>query len=296
MSYVVTLVSSKPDVPLQESYVEQAIGVIQKSDIQVTCAPVFLAPGKAADIGVAEPAHYRLLQSIRGELDNACIDVFCSPVEGRRKKLVLADMDSTIVVGETLDDLAEYAGLKEKIAEITARAMNGELDFHSALYERVKLLKGLSTDAMDKTLEAMKISPGAEIFIQTMRKYGAHCVLVSGGFTFFTEAVAKKVGFNDHHGNILKIDGDVLMGDVEPPILDKHAKVEYLRRYMAAGGLKPEQCLTIGDGANDIPMLEMAGLGIGYQPKDAVSKQIDNQIVHGDLTAALYAQGIVPPV
>lgn len=219
------------------------------------------------------------------------IDVFLTKAAGRRKKLLIADMDSTIVTGETLDDLAEFAGIKDQIAAITTRAMEGEIDFHDALRERVALLKGLDIAALDKTLADIQLSPGAETFVQTMAMHGAHCVLVSGGFTFFTGNIAEKAGFHAHHGNVLDIDGDVLAGTVSDPILDKDSKVHFLKKYVQDQNISEENVLAIGDGANDIPMLQTAGLGIGYHPKHAVQEKISNLIIHGDLTAALYAQG-----
>lgn len=164
-------------------------------------------------------------------------------------------MDSTIVDAETLDQLADYAGLKEKIGAITALAMEGKLDFGGALRKRVSLLKDLRMEAMHKTLERMKLNPGAVLLIKTMKKGGAKCVLVSGGFTFFTGAIAKQVGFDTHHGNTLEIHNDKLTGKVIEPILDKFTKADYLRTYVRDMKIKPEDVMAIGDGANDIPML-----------------------------------------
>lgn len=232
-----------------------------------------------------------MLAHMRDSLKDDEIDVFMTPIENRRKKLLLADMDSTIVTGETLDDLAEHAGIKDQVAEITRRAMNGKLDFQAAITERVGLLKGLETGALNDTLKKIQISPGAQTLISTMRENGTYCVLVSGGFTFFTAAVSMQLQFHSHQGNELEIEDGKLTGNVKMPILDKTAKVAFLKEYMNRSNLKAEECITIGDGANDIPMLKMAGLGIGYKPKPAVAEEIDNLIIHGDLTAALYAQG-----
>lgn len=228
---------------------------------------------------------------LREFLADSQIDIFITPIKNRRKKVMLADMDSTIVTGETLDDLAEHAGIKDQVAEITARAMNGELDFHAAIEKRVRLLKGLPQAALEKTLENMTYSPGAASLVKTLREGGAHCVLVSGGFTFFTGAVARELGFINHHGNELDIADDVLTGHVKKPILDKDSKVQFLRQYADLYNLSLEHCMAIGDGANDIPMLKAAGLGIGYKPKEAVAKEIENLIIYGDLSAALYVQG-----
>lgn len=201
-------------------------------------------------------------------------------------------MDSTIIAEETLDELAAFAGIKDKIAAITTRAMNGELDFEAALRERVALLKGLPETALQETLDKMVVNPGAQTFIQTMRDSGATCVLVSGGFTFFTSRVANAVGFHSNHGNTLEIENGVLKGTVGLPILDKFAKLSFLKDYAGKLGIGLDETLTIGDGANDLPMLKAAGLGIGYYPKKAVADEVNSVIQFGDFTAALYAQGL----
>lgn len=251
----------------------------------------WLAEGKAVDIAVDEKPARDRLRDMRSALATQKIDVFVSPAEGRRKKLLLADMDSTIVTGETLDELAAFAGLKDEIAAITAQAMEGQLDFHEAVRARVGLLKGLPTSALAETLSETVVSPGAAALVATMRAHGAYCILVSGGFTVFTGAIAKQLGFDAHHGNELEIKGEALTGNVIEPIQDKFAKLEYLNRYVAKRGLSTADVMSIGDGANDIPMLETAGLGVGYHPKEIVQQAVDNVILHGDLTAALYAQG-----
>ncbi|MCE7886644.1 MAG: phosphoserine phosphatase SerB [Alphaproteobacteria bacterium PRO2] len=291
MSTILTLVSSSPDKPVAGRHIGEVSRLLDNHNIMFTCAPVWLAPGKAVDLGVSDAPHSAAMTHITDFLDKTAIDIFISDPDRRRKKLLLADMDSTIVDAETLDELADYAGLKEKIAAITALAMEGKLDFNAALRERVGLLKDLNIEAMQKTLERMKLNPGAESLIRTMKKGGAKCVLVSGGFTFFTGAIAKQTGFDTHHGNTLEIHNDKLTGKVIDPILDKFSKADFLRTYVRDMKIKPEDVMAIGDGANDIPMLKAAGLGVGYKPKDAVKKEIDNLIIHGDLTAALYAQG-----
>ena len=291
MSTVLTLVAASNAKPLTDQHTKEILKIIPFYNVQPTCQPVWMKKGKAAEIGISEPGGSAMLAHMRDTLKKDEIDVFMTPIENRRKKLILADMDSTIVTGETLDDLAQHAGIKDQVAEITTRAMNGELDFHAAIKERVSLLEGLEASALEDTLAQMRISPGAQTLIATMREHGAHCVLVSGGFTFFTGAVAAQLKFHAHHGNQLEIEDDKLTGQVKTPILDKFAKVEFLKEYMNRFNLQAEECMTIGDGANDIPMLKMAGLGVGYQPKPAVAEEIENLIIHGDLSAALYAQG-----
>lgn len=253
--------------------------------------PVWLAPCRAADIPLPQRPDRRQLDAIREGLHADRIDCFTGAAEGRRKKLLVADMDSTIVTGETLDDLADHAGLKDKISGITARAMSGELDFHAALTERVALLKDLPCTALDDVLAHISLTPGAEMLIRTMSAHGTLCVLASGGFTVFTAAVAKQAGFHHHHGNELDIENNCLTGRVKKPVLDKDAKEKILRDYAAHLQIPLTQTLALGDGANDLPMLTTAGLGIGYHPKSVIKDALDNCILYGDLTAALFAQG-----
>jgi phosphoserine phosphatase len=295
MTFVLTFVASSAKHPLKDSHIKSAAKIAAVYNVQSKSKPLWLAKHKAADLDVSGEGGSSMLMQIREMLAPDQIDLFITPHANRRKKLLLADMDSTIVAGETLDDMAEFAGIKDQIAAITARAMNGELDFHAALKERVGLLKGLSTESMQKTLLHTVINPGAQTFIATMQNHGATCVLVSGGFTFFTSAIAGQLGFDHNHGNTLGItegiNGEQLSGEVIPPILDKFAKVEFLEHYTMTLGLGPEDALTIGDGANDLPMLKKAGLGIGYYAKPNVASELKNLIIYGDLSAALYAQG-----
>lgn len=292
MSHVLTLVASNAKSPVTEKHFKSIGFILEHYNITFTSKLVWLDKSKAAEIGLSGGAQSSLVEHLREELANDRIDFFITENENRQKKLLLADMDSTIAESETLDELAEYAGIKDQISAITTRAMEGELDFHSAIRERINLLTGLKTTALQATLDETNLNPGAEVFVNTMRISGATCVLVSGGFTFFTQAIADRCGFNFNHGNVLEIEGDALTGKVKDPILDKFAKVEFLERYMKDFDVNTENCLTIGDGANDLPMLKMAGLGIGYHPKETVKRELVNCILYGDLTAALYAQGL----
>lgn len=209
----------------------------------------------------------------------------------RKKKLLVADMDATMVRQETLDELAAHMGLKDKIAPITERAMRGEIDFHEALKMRVNMLKGLPLSAIYKTLSHIKYSPGAAVLVKTMGRHGAKCVLVSGGFDLFTDPVAQTLGFHLNVGNRLVIADGALTGEVLPPIIDKNAKERLVVDQARALGCDLRHIVAVGDGANDIPMLKKAGTGVGYFGKPAVVAATPHQIRHTDLRAILYMQG-----
>ena len=253
--------------------------------------PAWLAEAEAVDLPFAHLAPEAATAAARAALADAPIDVIAQPEAGRRKKLLLADMDSTIVTSETLDELAAEAGLKSEIAAITARAMNGELDFQAALRARVARLKGLPEAALARTWATTELMPGAATLVATMRAAGAHAALVSGGFTFFTGRVAALVGFHEHHSNILGLADGALDGTVAEPILGSDAKLATLKRLAGGLGLALAETLTVGDGANDLPMLLAAGLGVAFRAKPVVRAQARAQVVHGDLTALLFAQG-----
>lgn len=219
-------------------------------------------------------------------------DVAVLPLKGRRKRLLISDMDSTVIEQECLDELADFAGLKAKISAITERAMRGELDFEDALTERVSMLKGLDLSALERCYnERITLTPGAETLVKTMTSNGARCILVSGGFTYFTERVADAAGFQTHHGNTLMDDGAALTGKVGLPILGREAKLDALNEETAAIGAGPADALAIGDGANDLAMITAAGLGIAFHAKPVVAQEADAAITHTDLCTALYFQG-----
>jgi phosphoserine phosphatase len=257
--------------------------------------PDWLAPEEAADLPFEGLAPEQAIAAARAALEGAPVDAIAQdgPGEGqsRRKRLLLADMDSTIVTGETLDELAAYAGLKDRIADITRRAMNGELDFRAALVERVGMLAGLPVAALERTWEATAMTAGAAELVATMRAHGAHCVLVSGGFAFFTARVAERLGFHAHHSNTLLVRDGKLTGRVGEPILDKDAKLATLKRLAAELSLPLPATLTVGDGANDLPMLQAAGLGVAFRAKPVVAAAARARVDHGDLRALLFAQG-----
>lgn len=288
MSYALTFVASSK--PLTDKHLKEARKIMAFYDITPESKPVWLGKNKAADIFLPVGPSSALVSHLREELKDL-IDIFFLPVEGRKKKLLLADMDSTIVATETLDELAGFAGIKEHIAAITQKAMEGKIDFETALKERVGLLKDLPEETLHKTLSETSLNPGAKQLVATMKKNGATTILVSGGFTFFTGAIAQQTGFDQHHGNTLDVENGKLKGTVTPPILDKFAKLEFLKSYCKKQHIEETAAMTIGDGANDLPMLKAAGFGVGYKPKDVVARELHNNIIHGDLTAALYAQG-----
>ncbi len=220
-------------------------------------------------------------------------DVGILPAENRRKKLLISDMDSTMITVECIDELADYAGIKDKIAEITERAMQGELDFEEALRGRIALLRGLDERAINQCLnERVQIMPGAQILVKTMRTLGAETILVSGGFTSFAEPVAENIGFERAEANILGIENNQLTGQLDGPIVDSARKAEILNQSIECSKLSTADCLAVGDGANDIPMIERAGLGVAYHAKPKAAKAADVAINHNDLTALLYLQGI----
>jgi phosphoserine phosphatase len=283
MTHILTLVADRTATALRAATIARVRDAIQGGP------PDILSPGEAADIPC--PAGPPDLDLVRATLDGAPVDAVAQPAEQRRKSLLIADMDSTIVAVETLDELADFAGIKEQIAAITRRAMNGELDFKDALRERVGMLKGLGTDALEKTWERIRITPGARELVATMRAHGAVTALVSGGFTFFTGRVAAELGFDLHHANTLLDDGTTLTGAVGEPILDRDTKVSTLRALAEQRGIPLEATLAVGDGANDLDMLATAGLGVAFHAKPIVAAAARACVDHADLRALLFVQG-----
>lgn len=220
------------------------------------------------------------------------VDVVVQAEEGRRKKLLVADMDSTMITVECIDELADYAGVKTEVAAVTERAMRGELAFEAALDARVALLRGLEEAAIDRCRsERVRLTPGARCLVRTMRRHGGYSVLVSGGFTRFAEPVAAQIGFDRVVANRLVVSGGRLSGQVDRPIVGAEGKRRALLDTLAERGLEAADSLAVGDGANDVPMLGEAGLGVAYHAKPAAADAADARIDHNDLTALLYAQG-----
>jgi len=257
------------------------------------CAPAgwgWIDEGDAADIVFAlDPDAART--ALEGAFQRT--DVVVQPAEGRRKALIVADMDSTMITVECIDELADYAGIKPQIAAITEAAMRGELDFAGALDARVALLKGLGEDAIYRCLaERVTLMPGAVALVRTMRALGAYSVLVSGGFTRFAEPVGAEIGFDRVIANRLLVAGGALDGTVAKPIVDSGTKERALAAATAERGLTSARTLAVGDGANDLAMIRAAGLGVAYHAKPVVAAAAGARIDHGDLTALLWAQGI----
>ncbi len=220
------------------------------------------------------------------------VDIAVLPASSGRKRLLISDMDSTIIGQECLDELADFAGLKAEVSAITERAMRGELDFEGALTTRVAMLKGLGLDALDHAYaERISLNPGAKTLVETMKADGAQTVLVSGGFTYFTSRVAEAAGFHTHRGNTLIDDGTALTGEVGRPILGREAKLAALDEFVAAGGIARSDVIAMGDGANDLAMIKASGLGIAYHAKPIVAAEAHAAIEHTDLRAALFFQG-----
>jgi phosphoserine phosphatase len=252
----------------------------------------WLAPGeRACDLPFAHLDPARGHAIARATLADLPVDFHAQPVAGRRKKLLIADMDSTIVTAETLDELAEEAGLKDTIAAITARAMRGEIDFPQALIERVAMLADLPEAALAKTAAKLALMPGAATLVHTMKANGAFTALVSGGFKYFTRKVAARTGFELDLANDLAMSEGRLTGELQGPILDKDGKLNALLTLSAERGLTPADAVTVGDGANDLPMLLAAGLGVAYYGKPILREQVQAQVNHTDLTTLLFFQG-----
>lgn len=283
MTLVVTLIAQ----PLTDEHVAAALAA------SPTAAEVdWLGDREACDLRFALPSE-DIAAAVTDALAGAPVDVVCQ-ADGpdRRKRLLLADMDSTIITVECIDEMADMLGLKAEVAAVTEQAMRGEIDFPSALRARAALLKGLTLEALDQVYaERVRLTAGASTLVRTMRAHGARTCLVSGGFTHFTRRVAVAAGFEMDRANSLVMENERLTGEVGEPILDSASKLSCLRELSQEMGLKPQQTLAVGDGANDVPMLQAAGLGVAFHAKPVTAAAADARIDHGDLTALLYAQG-----
>jgi len=271
----------------------EAVFLAEKLRSLPGCAPdiQWLSPDYALDLSfTGDPGTLR--KGAHDAADGIAADINVVATAHRRKKLLVADMDSTIIACECLDEVAAMAGFGAHVAAITERAMRGEIAFEPALRERVALLKGLPVNMLERVYaERVRLNPGARALTATMRAHGAHTLLVSGGFTFFTRRVAQAAGFDAEQANVLIDDGHVLTGEVVEPILGRAAKLEALEEAMAMLKIKPADALAVGDGANDLDMINRAALGVAYHAKPIVAAAAPARIMHGDLRGLLYLQG-----
>lgn len=280
MNTVVTLISAEPIASRLVAAAEAALA----AEID------WLAPQHAGDL-VVPLAVEDAAALARAALETAPVDVVVQPRDGRRKRLLVADMESTIIENEMLDELADELGLRNEIAAITARAMQGELDFDGAIRERVRMLAGLSEAALVRSEEKIRLTPGAATLVATMRAHGAYCALVSGGFDFYTAKIRRRLGFDYDQANKLEIRDNALTGEVLSPILGRDAKRVALERLAGEQGVSVSAAITVGDGANDLDMLAAAGMGVAFHAKPVVAEAAKARVDYGDLTALLYIQG-----
>ncbi|MBL4615991.1 MAG: phosphoserine phosphatase SerB [Magnetovibrio sp.] len=290
MDNVLTLISNPANGALTPSQVERARTALDQLGAQTT-APDWLSPNEAVDIEFDKLALKDAQTAVIQALNDAPIDVIAQTTLRRKKKLIIADMDSTIVEGETLDELAAFAGIGDKIAALTVRAMNGEIGFSEALRTRVGMLEGLSESFLSETMKSVKLNPGAHQLITTMRAHGAFTALISGGFSFFTDRIREQVGFHMSLGNKLEIIDAQLTGQVIAPIVTKDTKLEMLIDMAAQHELGMTDTFAIGDGANDVPMLKAAGMGVAYHGHPVARENAHACLNHTDLNGALFIQG-----
>jgi phosphoserine phosphatase len=284
--FVVTLLSAPQDPRVSRTLAEAAQGEIGEADIH------WLEPEVACDLVTVEPIDAIVRERLRRLALDEGVDCVVQEQAGRRKRILLADMDSTMIEQECIDELAAAIGIKDQVAAITARAMNGEIAFEPALRERVALLKGLPVSTIADVI-ANHITPaeGGATLVRTMNRNGAHTALVSGGFTAFTAVIAERLGFAENRANTLNVEGDTLSGTVAEPILGAEAKLAALQDIAARLGTTPADAIAVGDGANDLPMILAAGTGVAIHAKPAVAARAPHRIDHGDLTALLFLQG-----
>ena len=291
MEHILSLIGNPAGDALGEADVRHAEAALGGAGAE-TAKPDWLDPGIACDVGFSGLAPETAAGAVREALAGSPVDIVALPAKGRRKRLLIADMDSTIIAVECIDELADFAGIKREVAAITERAMRGEVDFKGALRERAAMLAGLAEGTLARVFEErVRLNPGARRLVMTMRADGAYTALVSGGFTYFTSRVRQAAGFHFDQANRLEVAEGKLTGRVVEPILDADAKLGALTRLTAKRGLVAHETLAVGDGANDLPMIQAAGLGVAYHAKPKVAAAAGARIEHGDLTALLYLQG-----
>ena len=287
-SYVLTLIGNMASMPLESVHIER---VYQR--LATTGETDWLAEREACDLFIDSPlSAVGIAERARDALSGTAIDTVCTSIEGRRRKLLISDMDSTVIDQECIDELGDALGVGSQIREITAAVVNGDISFSDALRKRLALMIGMDRRLLKSVYEErISLKAGARTLVQTMCHHGAFCILVSGGFSFFTRRIAERIGFHDHQGNQLVFEDEKLTGQVREPILGRSAKLNTLMRLCAEKALEPSDVLAVGDGANDIKMIEAAGLGVAFHGSDSLRERANARIDHGDLTALLYIQG-----
>ncbi len=286
--YVLTLIGNAESAPLEPVHIKQvlqSLGLSGEAD--------WLAPREACDLFIGSPLDAEIIsRKAREVLAGSSIDAVCTRLEDRRKKLLISDMDSTIIDQECIDELADAIGIGSQVREITAAVIKGDISFPDALRKRLRLMKGMESRLLESVYEQrISLKPGARTLVQTMRHHGAFCILVSGGFTYFTSRIAARLGFHEHRGNELIFGNGQLTGEVKEPILGRSAKLETLVTLCEDKRLTPTDVLAVGDGANDIEMIQAAGLGVAFHDTGSLRKEANAHIEHGDLTTVLYIQG-----
>ena len=287
-SYVLTLIGNADSAPLEPVHIKQVFECLELNG-----ETEWLAEREACDLFINAQLNAELITNKSREALAGCsIDAVCMLTEGRRKKLLISDMDSTVINQECIDELADAIGLGSQIREITASVIQGDISFSDALRKRLGLMKGMESKILESVYEQrISLKTGARTMVQTMRQHGAFCILVSGGFTYFTNRIASRLGFHSHQGNELIFNDGKLTGEVQDPVLGRSAKLDTLMTLCDEHSLTPADVLAVGDGANDIKMIQAAGLGVAFHDTGSLRKQANAFIEHGDLTAILYIQG-----
>jgi len=288
-SYVLTLVGNSESAPLEPVHIERVLQCLE-----IPAETGWLAEREACDLFInSRISAESITEKARDALSGDAIDVVCTGLEGRRKKLLISDMDSTIINQECIDELADAIGIGSQIREITATVMRGDISFPEALRKRIGLMKGMDIKTLESVYEQrITLKTGARTLVQTMRHHGAYCILVSGGFTYFTSRIAARLGFHDHKGNELIFDQGKLTGEVQDQILGRSAKLDTLMALCDEKDFTPSDVLAVGDGANDMKMIQAAGLGVAFHNHNgSLRNQSTARIEYGDLTALLYIQG-----
>ena len=287
-TFALTLIASPSSGPLLSTHLDRV-----RARLGIVCEPDWLAPDEACDLVISSDSSAADITALaRAALEGTAIDAVCTPLQGRRKKILISDMDSTIIGQECIDELGDAIGVGPDVRKITEDVIGGKIGFPDALRQRMALMKGLQFQVLESVFaERISLNAGARTLVRTMRAHGAFCILVSGGFSFFTSRIASKVGFHDHQANELIFRNERLTGEVVEPILGRSAKLETLKSLCDERGLTPQDVLAVGDGANDIKMIAAAGLGVAYHASKSLKQHANAWIDHGELSALLYAQG-----